>query len=140
MAQVVEDSAPGRHAAAGDDDGGALEAVQLLRIPAGRAQLEARRHERPLALCLDARHVRVVLLLVARVDLRRLDPHRAVEVDRQLRNSPGFFELTNQEEQILRAPDGEGRDQEPASLFSLSPHRLLDARRSVAGWMKAIAV
>src|SRR5262245_24260253 len=49
---------------------------------------------------------RVVLLRVARVNLRRLDPHRAVEIDQQLRNPAGLFELANHVEQILGAPDG----------------------------------
>jgi hypothetical protein len=70
----------------------------------------------------------------------RLDRHRAVEIDGQLRDSPGLFELAKQIEEILGASDGEGRDQEPAPLIGRAPHRLLDDGRGVAGRVKAIAV
>src|SRR6267142_7126133 len=62
MAEVMKDAASGGCGAAGNDDAGPVDAVQLPGVVARRAQMEARGNERPLALGLDARHVRVVLL------------------------------------------------------------------------------
>ena len=105
----MEDPASAQHARAGHHDEGAAPPVQRLRL------VDASHQTHPaegLTALLDGK---TVVGRVAHVQLGDVDRHRAVEVDRHLRQLSAVDELVDRVQDRLRSPHGEGGHHQHAS-------------------------
>lgn len=117
--EVVDDAPAGAHAAAGNDDGAALDPVDRHGIFRRRGDAQGRQPfaQVAIAVLLDQGAVVLVELVVeARVDLVGADGHGAVEKHRLLRQAPLVVEAAKVIQQVLGAAHGEGRNQHIAAI------------------------
>jgi len=136
--QVMQDPAAVTHAAAGDDDRAGLDLVQTHRILRRGSRLEIRQHRPVLAF---PEELRLVEMPVDRIDAGRLDPHRAIEKHAPTIEAPVGVVLGHEVQEILRAADGESRDQHvAAALRGLEEDRLQLGEGRIEGAMVAVAV
>src|SRR5262249_41572688 len=114
--QVVDDASAARHAGAGDDDHGALHVVQALGFFAGAEELEGGEVQRGLTIAQHLAGFFIEELAVAAVQLGGFDAHGAVDIDGHGIELAGAVEPGHFVDQVLRAADGEGGDQDLALL------------------------
>ena len=127
--QVVQDAPPRRHAARGDDDGGAAHVVDGPGLLHGSGQLEPRGVKRTGSREHGLRGVRVEVLGVGAVQARRLDRHGAVDVGRQPRNPARILERSEVVDKLLGPANGEGRYHQGGT----AGHRRLDNALDLVG-------
>src|SRR5690606_7120703 len=85
--------------------------------------------------------LRLVEMPVDRIDAGRLDPHRAIEKHAPTIEAPVGVVLGHEVQEILRAADGESRDQHvAAALRGLEEDRLQLGEGRIEGAMVAVAV
>ena len=113
--QVVEDAAAGQHPGRRNDHHRSRPVVQRLRFEDVAHEVNGGAVDRAETLVLELRHLEVVLGSGAAIEIHGRDRHRAVEVDRKVggEDSPAL-QRAEVVEHVLRAPDGEGRDQHDA--------------------------
>ena len=112
-AAVVQDAPAREHAARGDDHGRPLHRVERLGLRARPVQLHPLAVQR--AAAPDVVQARLAALRVRRVDARRVDRHRAVDVDRERPHPALRHQLVHQPDHLLRPAHRERRDQQHAA-------------------------
>ena len=116
MPQVVQDASAIGHAAAGDDDRTALDAVDRHRFPGRDRGVQVRQAERIRRAAPDVPCLGVEQFVVAVVHLQHPVRHRAVEEHPPARHLPFVPEAREPVQQLLRTPDRERRDQHVAAV------------------------
>src|SRR5688572_22438526 len=110
----MEDAPTAAHTATCNHDRAALDGVDphriFSRLCGGHCKLTVIAEER-----------RTLQLRVPQVKLRRLDGHRAIEIDLPVGEAEVVVMLGEQVEKVLRTPDGERRNQDIASSVRPAP-------------------
>lgn len=122
FAEVVDDAAAGGHSTGGDDDGSFLDRVDALGVAYADAQVQVARAEDVFAREELFAAAEIEVGDVPAVDVKGFDRHGGIEKDGDaFGNLAGVFQLAEDVEKGLGAPDGEGGDEEhPAPFEGLS--------------------
>ena len=103
------------HARGGDDHERPVQIVQLLRFGGLADVLQPLEAERILAVVQILARLRVEALGMIAMHLGHVDRQRAVDEERDIRDPLLVDKLVQQQHQLLRAPHGERRHDDPAA-------------------------
>jgi hypothetical protein len=117
VAQVMQNAAGLGHAGGGDDDGGALDLVEALGFIHAAHELQALEAEGVVAHEDGVAHGGFEVVDVEAEDFRGLHGQRAVHKGRDGREALLMPQMIQREEELLRALDGEGGDDELPTLL-----------------------
>jgi hypothetical protein len=113
--QMMHHASAGCHAARRYDNDGIADRVEGLGIGHGAVEVDAGRPKRPDPLSFELVHFEIVVLVMVPVQIRAVDRHRAVHVNRNGLEAPTLDEFAQDVEQLLRATYGEGRNHHAAA-------------------------
>ena len=116
--EMMADASALAHAAARQDDRAGADAVDGHRLWRGAGQTQIGQGEHIAVAASPACRLLVVQTPVTRVYLGRFNRHRTVEKDGPAIQAPVAHMLLEQVQQFLRAPDGEGWNQDVAATLA----------------------
>src|SRR6267142_1925575 len=141
LRQMVQYAATGHHSARGNNDAWSLNAVDCFGV-VGRSRQMKLMHVQWIVIAggFQLGEIEIVVILIFNVEIGGAECHRTIDVDRNVWNFAVVFQLPQVVHKSLRAPDGEGRNDDGAAALD---HTIYDARKFgswVAGFVLTIAV